>query len=75
MLLLARPVLLPGGCLPERSGFAGFGARTRCGSGQVSDPGRRLAARDLKLKPDPESIARQVVLLAEDGTITPLAFR
>ena len=31
-----------------------------------------LAARDLKLKPDPEPIARQVVLLAEDGTIFPL---
>lgn len=31
-----------------------------------------LAARDLKLKPDPESTVRQVVILTEDGTIIPL---
>ncbi len=31
-----------------------------------------LMARDLAIKPDPEPIAKQVVLLAEDGTIIPL---
>ena len=31
-----------------------------------------LTARDLAIKPDPEPIAKQVVLLAEDGTIIPL---
>jgi hypothetical protein len=31
-----------------------------------------LSSRDLKIKPDPEPIAKQVVLLAEDGTIFPL---
>jgi len=31
-----------------------------------------LTARDLAIKPDPDPIAKQVVLLAEDGTIIPL---
>jgi hypothetical protein len=31
-----------------------------------------LASRELKIKPDPEPIAKQVVLMAEDGTIFPL---
>jgi hypothetical protein len=31
-----------------------------------------MAARNLKIKPDPEPIAKQVVILAEDGTIFPL---
>ncbi len=31
-----------------------------------------LASRDLKIKPDAEPIAKQVVLVAEDGAIIPL---
>jgi hypothetical protein len=31
-----------------------------------------LASRDLKIKPDPEPIAKQVVLVADDGSIFPL---
>jgi len=31
-----------------------------------------MAVRNLKIKPDPEPIAKQVVILAEDGTIFPL---
>jgi hypothetical protein len=31
-----------------------------------------MAARNLKIKPDPEPIAKQVVILAPDGTIVPL---
>ena len=31
-----------------------------------------LASRELKIKADPEPIAKQVVLMAEDGTIFPL---
>ena len=40
--------------------------------GKVLTLTEALASRDLKIKPDPEPIARQVVLLAEDGTIIPL---
>jgi hypothetical protein len=31
-----------------------------------------LAARNLSIKPDPEPISKQVVLLADDGTIVPI---
>lgn len=31
-----------------------------------------LASRELEIKPDPELIAKQVVLMTEDGTIVPL---
>jgi hypothetical protein len=40
--------------------------------GKVMTLTAALEARGLDLKPDPEPIAKQVVLLAEDGTITPL---
>jgi hypothetical protein len=40
--------------------------------GKVLTLAEALASRDLKIKPDPEPIAKQVVLLAEDGTIIPL---
>ena len=40
--------------------------------GKILTLSEALASRDLKIKPDPEPIAKQVVLLAEDGTIFPL---
>jgi hypothetical protein len=40
--------------------------------GKVLTLAQALAARDLKITPDPEPIARQMVLVAEDGAIIPL---
>ncbi len=40
--------------------------------GKIVTLAEALAARDLKIKADSEPIAKQVVLLAEDGTIFPL---
>ncbi len=40
--------------------------------GKVLTLAEALASLDLKIKPDPELIAKQVVLLAEDGAIVPL---
>ena len=40
--------------------------------GKVLTLAEALASRDLEIKPDPEPIAKQVVLLAEDGAIIPL---
>ena len=40
--------------------------------GKVLTLAEALASRDLKIKPDVEPIAKQVVLLAEDGAIIPL---
>jgi hypothetical protein len=40
--------------------------------GQVKSLAAALQSRGLGLKVDPDPIAKQVVLLAEDGTITPL---
>ena len=40
--------------------------------GKVKMLAAALESRDLGLKADPEPIAKQVVLLAEDGAITPL---
>ena len=40
--------------------------------GKVLTLAEALASRGFKIKPDPEPIAKQVVLLAEDGAIIPL---
>jgi len=40
--------------------------------GKVLTLAEALASRDLAIKPDPEPIAQQVVLLADDGAIIPL---
>src|SRR5665213_1273961 len=40
--------------------------------GKVLTLAEALASRDIAIKPDPDSIAKQVVLLAEDGTIIPI---
>jgi hypothetical protein len=40
--------------------------------GKVLTLAEALAARELGIKADPEPIARQVVLLADDGTIVPI---
>ena len=40
--------------------------------GKVVTLAEALELRGLGLKPDPEPIAKQVVLLAEDGTVVPL---
>jgi hypothetical protein len=40
--------------------------------GKVLTLAEALASRDLKVKPDPEPIAKQVVLVADDGAIIPL---
>jgi hypothetical protein len=40
--------------------------------GKVLTLAEALASRDLKIKPDTEPIAKQVVLLAADGAIIPL---
>ena len=63
MVFLAAPV--PQGSVPEPVVVRG----------KFLTLAEALAVRDLKFKPDPEPIAKQVVVLGDDGTIYPSPFR
>ena len=55
-----------------RSGFPGSPPESVALRGKFVTLAEALKARGSRIKPDPEPIAKQVVLLAEDGTIIPL---